>query len=144
MPPWLLSTVLIVTQFDLSLETCSRYLVAWARSQLMRTREMLTDWPKSSVRFWSSVKPLLQRVLSSWSIAAAAERSPRSEALAVAATGVSAMPIGSPTAIGRDRSPPESLELALLPSAAEELPPSPEPHPTSRIARAQCSPSIEP
>jgi hypothetical protein len=38
---------------------------------------MDTDVPKSSVRAWSSEKPLLQRVFSSWSIAAAADRSPR-------------------------------------------------------------------
>ena len=142
MPPWLLSTVLIVVQFDLSFETCSRYLVAWARSQLMRTRLTLTGAPKSSVRFWSSVKPLLQRVLSSWSMAAFADRSTRSEALAVARTGVKAVPVGSPTAMTPDRSP-LSLELVAL-LLVEVLPPSPEPHPASKIARAQCSPNIEP
>src|SRR5471030_498728 len=82
----------MVVQVALSSDTCSRYWVAWAFSQSMWTRLIGTVLPKSSVRYWLSVKPLLQRVVSSWSMAAAADRSPRSEALAVALTGVSAAP----------------------------------------------------
>ena len=145
MPPWLLSTVLSVVQFALSLDTCSWYCVAWARSQSMRTRSIATDWPKSSTSHWLSVKALLHRVLLSWSIAAAADRSPRSWPLAVAATGVSATPMLSPAAIGRTRPPSptddeDTPDESLLPDAGLGALP---PHPAIRMARAQCIPSKE-
>ena len=119
----------MVVQFDPSFDTWSRYCVACARSQSMRTRVMDTGLPKSSTRNWSSEKALLQRVFSSWSIAAAADRSPRSEPLAVATTGVSAVPLSAATASARAR--PVSSGVAMSPEAL--LPP---PHPASNSAMA--------
>src|SRR5471030_634929 len=133
-PPWLLSTDLMVVQVALSSDTCSRYWVAWAFSQSMWTRLIGTVLPKSSVRYWLSVKPLLQRVVSSWSMAAAADRSPRSEALAVALTGVSTVSGLLLKALSME------LWTDLLLGAALSLPP---PQAASAAAKASAKPGAE-
>src|SRR5450830_1039480 len=131
MPPWLSSTDLTVVQVLLSSDTCSRYRLACAFSHSICTRVIVCVVPKSSVRYSLSLKPLPQRVFGLWSMAAAAFRSPRSDELAVALTGVSTVSTDDTEA------PSKCCACGLLAS----LPPPPQA--ASNTANASGAPRVE-